>query len=77
MALYEHDLEVARKNYAKIASQAEPVDVVVRAVVHALTAPNPKTRYFLHYRNRLLFRGFKAVPDVIRDWIIRRIMGLP
>ena len=76
MALYEPDLEVARKNYAKIASQAEPVDVVVRAVVHALTAPNPKTRYFLHYRNRLLFRGFKAVPDVIRDWIIRRIMGL-
>ncbi len=77
MALYNPDLTVVRKNIAKIANQAEPVDIVVRAVVHALTAPNPKTRYFLHYRNRLLFRGFKVVPDVIRDWIIRRVMGLP
>jgi NAD(P)-dependent dehydrogenase (short-subunit alcohol dehydrogenase family) len=77
MALYESDLAVVGKSIAKIASQAEPVDVVVRGVVHALTAPNPKTRYFLNYRNRLLFRGFKVVPDVIRDWIVRRVMGLP
>ncbi len=77
MALYEPDLTIVRKSISKIANQAEPVDVVVRAVVHALTAPNPKTRYFLHFRNRLLFRGFKVVPDVIRDWIIRRVMGLP
>ena len=77
MALYEPDLTAVRKNLAKIANQAEPVDIVVRAVVHALTAPNPKTRYFLHYGNRFLFRGFKLVPDVIRDWIIRRVMRLP
>ncbi len=77
MALYEPDLAVVRKNIAKIASQAEPVQVVVRAVVHALTAPNPKTRYFLHYRNRFLFHGFKIVPDAFRDWIVRRVMGLP
>ncbi|MGA2062437.1 MAG: SDR family oxidoreductase [Thermoguttaceae bacterium] len=77
MALYETDLSAVRKNLTKIANQAEPVDVVVRGVVHALTAPNPKTRYFLHYINRLHFRGFKLIPDVIRDWIIRRVMRLP
>jgi NAD(P)-dependent dehydrogenase (short-subunit alcohol dehydrogenase family) len=77
MALYESDLAILRKSIAKVANQAEPVDVVVRAVVHALTAANPKTRYFLNYRNRFLFRGFKVVPDVIRDWIICRVMGLP
>lgn len=76
MALYEPDLTMVRKRIAKIASQAEPVDIVVRAVVHALTASKPKTRYFLRFRNRILFRGFKLVPDVIRDWIIRRNMGL-
>jgi NAD(P)-dependent dehydrogenase (short-subunit alcohol dehydrogenase family) len=77
MALYVADLAVVRKNIAKIANQAEPADIVVRAVVHALTASNPKTRYFLHFRTRLLFRGFKVVPDVIRDWLIRRVMKLP
>jgi len=77
MALYVLDLAAVRNNMTKIAKQAEPVDAVVRAVVHALTAPNPKTRYFLHYGNRLHFRGFKLIPDVIRDWIIRRVMRLP
>jgi hypothetical protein len=77
MALYEPDLTVVRKMIAEIANKAEPVDMVVQAVVHALTAPKPKTRYFLHFRNRILFRSFKLVPDVIRDWIVRRVMGLP
>ena len=77
MKLYETDLAVVRKLVAEIASNAEPVDIVVRAVVHALTARRPKTRYFLHFRNRILFRGFKMVPDVIRDWIVCRVMGLP
>jgi NAD(P)-dependent dehydrogenase (short-subunit alcohol dehydrogenase family) len=75
--LYEPDLKVVRECVAKIARNAEPVDIVVRAVVHALTSPKPKTRYFLHFRNRFMFRGFKVVPDVIRDWIICRVMGLP
>jgi NAD(P)-dependent dehydrogenase (short-subunit alcohol dehydrogenase family) len=76
MQLYETDLTATRKLVAEIASKAEPVDIVVRAVVHALTARRPKTRYFLHFRNRILFRGFKMVPDVIRDWIVCRVMGL-
>lgn len=76
MKLYEQDLTAVRKVIAKIARNAEPADIVVRAVVHALTSPKPKTRYFLKFSNRFLFRGFKVVPDVIRDWIIRRVMGL-
>ncbi|MGD0517737.1 MAG: SDR family oxidoreductase [Thermoguttaceae bacterium] len=77
MALYEPDLTVVRKMIAEIANKAEPVDMVVRAVVHALTASKPKPRYFLHFKNQFLFRGFKLFPDVIRDWIVRRVMGLP
>jgi len=77
MKLYEPDLTAVRKIIAKIAQNAEPVDVVVRAVVHALTSPRPKTRYFLRFSNRFMFRGFKVVPDVIRDWIICRVMKLP
>jgi NAD(P)-dependent dehydrogenase (short-subunit alcohol dehydrogenase family) len=74
--LYEPDLAVVRKTIAKIVSRAEPVDIVVRAVVHALTASKPKTRYFLSYGNRFMFRGFKVFPDVIRDWLVCRVMGL-
>jgi len=66
-----------RKAVAEIARNAEPVDVVVRAVVHALTAPKPKTRYFLRFRNRFMFRGFRVVPDAIRDWFVRRALKLP
>ncbi|MGW8257221.1 MAG: SDR family NAD(P)-dependent oxidoreductase, partial [Thermoguttaceae bacterium] len=77
MNLYEAEISILRKAIEKIASNAEPVDSVVQAVVHALTSPNPKTRYFLRFRNRFLFRGFKVVPDVIRDWFIRRSIGLP
>jgi NAD(P)-dependent dehydrogenase (short-subunit alcohol dehydrogenase family) len=76
LKLYERDLEIMKKAIDKIAKNAEPVDIVVRAVVHAMTSPKPKTRYFLHFRTRLLFRGFKVVPDVIRDWIIRQVIGL-
>jgi len=75
--LYESDIAAVRKAVAEIARNAEPVDVVVRAVVHALTAPKPKTRYFLRFRNRFMFRGFRVVPDAIRDWFVRRALKLP
>lgn len=76
LKLYEPDLEAVRSLIGKIAAHSESADVVVKAVVHALTAQRPKTRYFLHFRNRVLFRGFKMVPDVIRDWIVCRVMKL-
>jgi NAD(P)-dependent dehydrogenase (short-subunit alcohol dehydrogenase family) len=76
MYLYRAELEILKKKVARLAGGAQPVDSVVRAVVHALTAPRPKTRYFLRYPNRFLFRGFRIVPDVIRDWIILRAIGL-
>jgi NAD(P)-dependent dehydrogenase (short-subunit alcohol dehydrogenase family) len=75
LALYEPELTKVRNSVIKIAAEARPAEIVVRAVVHALSAPSPKTRYFLCYRNRFLFRGFKIVPDVFRDWIVRLIMG--
>jgi NAD(P)-dependent dehydrogenase (short-subunit alcohol dehydrogenase family) len=77
MKLYEADLTALRKHVDQIARKAEPVDIVVRAVVHALTSHKPKTRYFLHFGNRFMFRGFKIVPDVIRDWLVCHFAGLP
>ena len=61
----------------RLADGAMPVDKVVRAVLHALSARRPKTRYYINLQTRLLFRPFKLIPDRIRDWFIRRGIGLP
>lgn len=56
--------------------RAMPVDRVVRAVHHALTARRPKTRYPLGFRTRLAGWAVSRVPDRIRDWYMLRELGL-
>jgi NAD(P)-dependent dehydrogenase (short-subunit alcohol dehydrogenase family) len=77
MKLYEADLAAVRRAVAQTTKTAAPVDRVVRAVVHALTARRPKTRYFLGWGVRLPFKIFRIVPDRLRDRIVRRAIGLP
>jgi NAD(P)-dependent dehydrogenase (short-subunit alcohol dehydrogenase family) len=76
LAMYEADLAALRKSVGRSAKTASPVDRVVRAVVHALTARRPKTRYFLGWGVRVCFKGMKMLPDRVRDWIVRKQMGL-
>lgn len=49
-----------------------PADHVVRVVVHALTAPRPKTRYVVGRGVRLKILVWRALPDRLRDWLIAR-----
>jgi NAD(P)-dependent dehydrogenase (short-subunit alcohol dehydrogenase family) len=76
MKLYEDDLNVWRKLVAKIAEDADPVEKVVEKVVHALESPHPKARYYLRFSQRFICRGFKILPESIRDRIVCRAMGL-
>jgi NAD(P)-dependent dehydrogenase (short-subunit alcohol dehydrogenase family) len=76
LALYEADLAALREAVSRSARTAAPVDRVVRAVVHALRAKRPKTRYFLGWSVRVCFKGMKMLPDRVRDWIVRKQMGL-
>jgi NAD(P)-dependent dehydrogenase (short-subunit alcohol dehydrogenase family) len=76
LALYKADLDAMRQTTRNIAGAARPVRGVVRAVVHALTARRPKTRYPVGLQTRLLLRLHKWLPDRLWDWIIRRAMGL-
>ena len=77
LALYEADLAAVRKAGRLLAEGALPVDRVVRAVIHALTARRPKTRYPVGMETFLLFRAVKWVPDRLWDRIVRNSMGLP
>ncbi len=77
LELYDADLTAMRAATRRLADGAMPVEKVVRAVLHALSARRPKTRYYITLQTRLVFRPFKLVPDRIRDWLIRRGIGLP
>jgi NAD(P)-dependent dehydrogenase (short-subunit alcohol dehydrogenase family) len=74
---YEADLEAMRKAIRQAADTAMPVERVVAAVAHALTARRPRTRYLLGLSTRLAVFAFKRLPDRARDWILRRSLGLP
>jgi len=75
LALYEADLAAMRELVARSVRSASPVDRVVRALVHALTAERPKTHYYLGWDVRVCFKGMKMLSDDIRDWIVRKLVG--
>ncbi len=75
-ALYGEDIEAMRRATVRLAASGMPVERVVRAVVHALSARRPKTRYLLGADNRFVLALFKLLPDRVRDWFVRRALGL-
>lgn len=77
LALYETEMNAMRAATRRIAAAAVPVDKVVRAVVHALSARRPKARYYLTMQTWFLFGPFRMLPEGVRDWFVRRAIGLP
>ncbi len=75
--LYGDDLEAMRAMARRSAETAMPVERVVRAVVHALCARRPKTRYPVGRKTRLAFWAAKWLPDRVRDRFVWRDLGLP
>lgn len=76
LTLYEADLTAIRKAVDNSIHTASPVERVVDAVVHALTANRPKAHYYLGLQVRMCFKGMKMLPDRIRDWLVRKLVGL-
>ncbi len=76
-ALYRADLDALRNAIQRAAETAMPVERVVRAVLHALTARRPRIRYPVGLRTNIAIRIFSWFPDRLRDWNIRRRLGLP
>lgn len=77
VAMYRTDLDIVRSFTEKLASQSLPVERVVRDVIRALTDPRPKARYFGTWGTRICFKGLRMLPERLRDWLVRRAMGLP
>ncbi len=75
--LYEADLNAWRKVVLDLAQKADPVEKVVEKILLALESTHPRARYYLHFSQRFICRGFKLLPESIRDWFICRAMKLP
>ncbi len=71
LALYGGELAAMQQVTLDEARSAMPVERVVRAVVHALTARRPRTRYPVDWRTRLWILWWRSTPDRLRDRMIR------
>ncbi len=75
--LYDTNLQMVQAYTNRTAAGGMPVQWVVRSVVHALTARKPKARYPVGFATQVSLQVLKFLPVRLRDWLIRREMGLP
>jgi NAD(P)-dependent dehydrogenase (short-subunit alcohol dehydrogenase family) len=73
---YAQDIEAMRSATSESAAKAMPVSRVVRVVVHALCARRPKTRYPVGAKTWAVVLALRYLPDGVRDWIVRRSLGM-
>lgn len=73
---YAADIAAMREATTQMAASAIPVERVVRAVVHAMCARRPGIRYPVGTKTWAVVLFLRFLPDRIRDWIVRRSLGL-
>jgi NAD(P)-dependent dehydrogenase (short-subunit alcohol dehydrogenase family) len=73
---YQEDIDAVRKATDRLGRKGIPPSKVVDAVVHALTAPRPKTRYPVARATAWTLWAFLRVPDRLWDRIVLRALGL-
>lgn len=76
LKLYGDDVDAMTMAARKMDRRGMPVERVVQAVHHALTARRPKTRYPIGFRTRLAAWAVSRIPDRIRDWYMLRELGM-
>jgi NAD(P)-dependent dehydrogenase (short-subunit alcohol dehydrogenase family) len=66
-----------KETVGKAAERAIPPDAVVRAVVHALTAARPRTRYLVGTDAKIRAWMVKWLPDRLNDRLLTWMLQLP
>ncbi|UKO98203.1 SDR family NAD(P)-dependent oxidoreductase [Nostoc sp. UHCC 0870] len=74
--LYGHALTAVRKQVGILASKSISSDIVADAVIHALTAKKPKTRYLIGQDAKIGAFLKYLLPDRLYDRVILYSMGL-
>lgn len=75
--LYEAAARSVREAVGQAAARAIPADAVVAAVLHALTAKRPNTRYLVGRDAKLRAVMLRWLPDRLQDWILKKVLKLP
>jgi len=75
--LYEAAARSVRESVGQAAARAIPADAVVKAVLHALTAKRPNTRYLVGRDAKLRAVMLRWLPDRLQDWILKKVLKLP
>jgi len=70
-------ISAIRKGVADQVSRANPPETVARAVLHALRAKRPRTRYKVGLDAWLEWVLARWLPDRLRDRVLTRLLGLP
>ncbi len=73
---YRADMEQMRQASIEMRDTGMPVECVVRAVMHALTARRPKARYPVGIQTRLAACFFPFLSNAVRERFILRSLGL-
>ena len=75
--LYEDAARRIREAVGRAAERAIPTEAVVRAVLHALTARRPRTRYLVGQDAKIRALMLRWLPDRLQDWILKKVLNLP
>ncbi len=75
-ALYGGMVQRVKDAVADAAKQAISAEAVADVVLHALTAPRPKTRYLVGTDARIRAAMIKWLPDRAQDWLLRKALKL-
>jgi len=75
--LYGEAIQKVRKAVDQAAERAISPEAVVRAVLHALTVPRPKTRYLVGIDAKIRATMIKWLPDRLHDWLLTKILQIP
>jgi len=75
--LYHAAAERIREAVGEAAARAISPDAVVEAVLHALTAKRPKTRYLVGRDAKIRALMLKWLPDRLQDWLLKKVLKLP
>ncbi len=76
-ALYAPAVAAVKQAVEGAAKRAIVPEAVVRAVVHALTAPRPKTRYLVGWDAKIRAWMVKLLPDRLADRLLVAVLKLP
>lgn len=74
--LYGSIIDRTMKLVEKSEKEADPPDVVLRAVLHALIAKRPRTRYLVG-KNSRMEKFISMLPDGVQDRILSRFFRTP